>query len=84
MMLIVCPHCGARAHVEFAYERTLDAVLGLDATAAEAALILYTRDNPRGPSQELWRHTYGCRSWLLIDRHTSTHEITEVRAWPAS
>ena len=30
-MLIACPHCGPRAHVEFAYERTMDAVLPLDA-----------------------------------------------------
>ncbi len=83
MMLIACPHCGERAHVEFAYERTLDAVLALDATPADAARILYQRANPRGLSQELWRHTFGCRSWLRITRNTATHEIAEVVAWPA-
>jgi len=82
MMLIACPHCGPRAHVEFAYERTLDAVLPLTATPADAARILYQRENPRGPSHELWRHTFGCRSWLRLTRHTATHEISEVVAWP--
>jgi sarcosine oxidase subunit delta len=84
MMLIACPHCGPRAHVEFAYERTLDAVLPLDAAPAEAAAILYQRENPRGVSLELWRHTFGCRSWLRLTRNTATHEIGEVIAWPPS
>jgi sarcosine oxidase subunit delta len=82
MMLIACPHCGPRAHVEFVYERTLDAILPLDATPADAARILYRRDNPRGPSRELWRHALGCRGWLRLTRHTASHEITEVVAWP--
>ena len=82
MMLIACPHCGLRAHVEFVYERTVDAILPLDASPADAARVLYQRQNPRGPSRELWRHTHGCRGWLQLTRHTSTHEITEVIAWP--
>jgi len=84
MMLIACPHCGPRAHVEFAYERPLDAILPLDATAEEAARILYQRDNPRGPSDELWFHAHGCQSFLKVRRHSATHEIVEVSAWPPS
>jgi sarcosine oxidase subunit delta len=82
MMLITCPHCGPRAHVEFAYGRTMDAVLPLDASPEDAARILYQRENPRGLSLELWRHTFGCRSWLRVTRHTVTHQIVEVVAWP--
>ncbi len=82
MMLIACPHCGPRAHVEFTYARTMDAVLPLTATPAEAARILYERENPRGVSEELWRHTHGCRSWLKVTRHTASHEIGAVVAWP--
>jgi sarcosine oxidase subunit delta len=82
MMLISCPHCGPRAHVEFAYGRTMDAILPLNAAPDEAARILYERANPRGVSQELWRHTHGCRSWLRLTRDTVTHEISEVVAWP--
>ncbi len=84
MMLIPCPHCGPRAHVEFTYARTLDAVLPLDATPDEAARILFERENPRGPSKELWRHTHGCGSWLRLTRHTATHEISETVPWPPS
>jgi sarcosine oxidase subunit delta len=82
MMLIDCPYCGPRAHVEFVYERTLDSILPLDATPTDAARILYERQNPRGPSRELWRHTYGCRGWLCVTRHTLTHKITDVANWP--
>jgi heterotetrameric sarcosine oxidase delta subunit len=82
MMLIACPHCGPRAHVEFAYGRTLDAILPLDSSPEVASRVLYQRDNPRGLSEELWRHTFGCRSWLRVTRHKVTHEITGVVAWP--
>jgi sarcosine oxidase subunit delta len=60
----------------------MDAVLPLDATPEAAARILYQRDNPRGFSDELWRHTHGCRAWLRLTRHTASHEITAVVAWP--
>ena len=82
-MLIACPHCGPRAHVEFVYERAMDAILPLGATPEAAARTLYERENPRGWSRELWRHSYGCRSWLRLTRHSVTHEISEVIPWPA-
>ena len=84
MMLIACPHCGPRAHVEFDYGRTLDAILPLDASPEQAAAVLSARDNPRGVSQELWRHTHGCRAWLVLTRHTVSHEISAVVPWVAA
>jgi heterotetrameric sarcosine oxidase delta subunit len=78
MLRIVCPHCGPRAQVEFVFDRALDAVLSLDASPAEAVSRLYERDNPRGWSWELWRHTAGCGAWLKLHRHTVTHEIDIV------
>ena len=80
MLLIECPHCGPRAQVEFAYERTVDAIVQPDADPAEAMATLFTRANPRGLDEELWRHTYGCRAWLAMTRHRVTHEITAIRA----
>ena len=80
MLLIDCPHCGPRAQVEFVYERTVDSVVQPDAPAAEAIERLFIRANPRGLDDEIWRHSFGCRAWLVITRHRSTHQITAIRA----
>ena len=76
MMLIPCPWCGPRSQVEFTY--------GGAATprrprndAPEAAWFdyVYLRDNPRGPHDELWLHSAGCRSWFKVRRDTRNHDI---------
>ena len=38
----------------------------------------YLRDNPAGTHRELWYHEMGDRSWLVITRDTTTHEILRV------
>ena len=81
MLLIDCPHCGPRAQSEFTYDRTLDAIVTLAMLPAEAMTTIYTRANPRGWSDELWHHRFGCRGWLVVHRHTVTHAIKSVRAW---
>ena len=40
---------------------------------------LYLRDNPAGLHDELWFHEQGDRSWLVVTRDTTTHEIHAVR-----
>jgi len=80
MMLIPCPHCGPRAQSEFIYERTVDSVVPLDAPSQEAMAKLFTRNTPRGVDDEIWRHTYGCRAWMILTRHRVTNEISESRA----
>ena len=80
MMLIDCPHCGPRAQAEFSYERTVDSVIRPDADPGEAIESLFARTNPRGVDEEIWRHTYGCRAWLVMARHRTTHAIEAVRA----
>ena len=80
MMLIPCPHCGPRAQSEFIYERTVDSVVPLDAPTDEAMTTLFTRNNPRGVDDEIWRHTYGCRAWMVVTRHRVTNEISECLA----
>jgi sarcosine oxidase subunit delta len=37
------------------------------------------RDNPAGKYCELWYHEQGDRSWLVVTRDTTTHEISEVK-----
>lgn len=80
MMLFDCPHCGPRAQDEFIYERTVDSVVTLEASPEEAMNILFTRNNPRGVDQEIWRHTFGCRAWMILTRHRVTHEISAISA----
>lgn len=38
----------------------------------------YLRDNRPGEMRELWFHEQGDRSWLVVTRNVSTHEITKV------
>ena len=76
MMLIACPWCGPRAQSEFTY--------GGDATVKRPApdapmddwfAYVYLRDNPKGPHDELWLHSAGCRTWFKVRRDTRTHDI---------
>ncbi|MES0884080.1 sarcosine oxidase subunit delta [Roseibium sp. SCP14] len=39
---------------------------------------MYQRDNPAGLHRELWFHEQGDRSWLVVTRDTTTHEILKV------
>lgn len=80
MMQFICPHCGPRAQSEFVFDRTVDSVVAIDAAPDEAMVALFTRSNPRGPDDEIWRHTYGCRAWMVVTRHRVTHEVSAVRA----
>ncbi len=80
MMQITCPHCGPRSQIEFTYGRSADSVVPIDTAPEDAMKILFTRNNPRGFDEEIWRHTYGCRAWLVITRHRVTNEISAVSA----
>jgi heterotetrameric sarcosine oxidase delta subunit len=76
-MRLNCPYCGLRDHQEFTYRG--------DATAVRPALdnqsidehnsYVFDRANPDGIHRELWNHTSGCRTHLIVERHTLTHEI---------
>ena len=80
MYQIACPHCGPRAQTEFIYERTVDSVVDPAADSLAAMQTLYTRANLMGLDEEIWRHTYGCRAWMVLTRHRVTHVIEAVRA----
>lgn len=83
MMLIDCPCCGPRAQAEFVYERTCDSIVTPEMSPEEAVARLYARTNPRGLDDELWRHAYGCRQWLVLRRDRRTHAILSVAAYRA-
>jgi len=79
-MRIKCPLCGERDLREFYYQGA-DVALHRPAPDAGPAAwdeYLYTRDNPAGPTRDLWQHEAGCGAWLLVHRNTVTHEILNV------
>ena len=82
MLLIACPHCGAREETEFAYggDATVTRPDPASADAAAWHAYVYLRDNPKGPHAELWYHASGCRQWLRVVRDTATHAILEIKA----
>ncbi len=77
MLLIKCPHCGARAQTEFSYggDATRERPAPAAVTAAEWLDYVYLRDNPRGPHLEWWHHAAGCRRWFKLRRDTATHKF---------
>ena len=79
MLRITCPFCGERDHSEFTYGGDATVVYP-DLSAPLEAWIqaVYVRRNPKGPHRERWQHSDGCRLWLIIERDTTTHEITRV------
>jgi sarcosine oxidase subunit delta len=82
-MRIACPYCGSRDAREFLYHGAADPVRP-DPAAADALArftdYVYLRDNPAGVLRELWFHTAGCHSWLVVTRDTRTHAIMNVEA----
>jgi heterotetrameric sarcosine oxidase delta subunit len=76
---IPCPYCGDRNSSEFHY-------VGEGAARPDAASVaiedwrayLYTRRNPAGWTTETWFHGSGCRSYLRVQRHSVTNEISQV------
>ena len=77
VLLISCPHCGARDQTEFAYGGDASVVRpAADAPLEAWFAYVYLRDNPAGPHAEYWQHVAGCRRWIRIRRDTVTDEIT--------
>jgi len=80
-MRIPCPYCGERGLDEFVYSGDANVSRpepeSFD-TRARFVAYAYERGNPAGPHRELWQHAAGCRSWLVVERDTRTHEVFSV------
>jgi methylglutamate dehydrogenase subunit B len=79
-MRLTCPYCGSRGNDEFVYLGTADRVRPShhDAPSEQWTEYVYMRTNPAGANRELWHHSFGCRSWLIVTRDTRTHEVLET------
>jgi methylglutamate dehydrogenase subunit B len=83
MLVIPCPHCGARDRTEFTYggdatRHRPDTASTVDDTTWDD--YLYLRDDPAGVHIEHWHHAFGCRQWLTVTRDTTTNRVVEVVA----
>ena len=80
-MRVTCPHCGARDLREFTYRGHALALDRPDPEAGEEAwqAYLHDRENPAGPTEELWYHG-PCGTWLVAERDTVTHAFGATRA----
>lgn len=78
-MLIPHPILGPRDSSEFTYLGDAALIHRPDWQADDALAQFidygYLRDNPAGQHRELWFHEGGDRSWLVVTRDTTTHEI---------
>ncbi len=81
-MIINHPLLGPRDSQEFTYLGDAALIDRPDWQAEDAMEqfhdYLYLRDNPAGSHRELWFHETGDRSWLVVTRDTTTHDITSV------
>ena len=81
-MIINHPLLGPRDAAEFTYLGDASLIDRPDWKNKNAQDIfhdyLYLRDNPAGLHRELWYHEQGDRSWLVVTRDTTTHEISKV------
>ena len=81
-MIINHPLLGPRDAQEFTYLGDASLIDRPDWQATGAVYTfydyLYLRDNPAGLHRELWYHEQGDRSWLVVTRNITTHEITSV------
>ncbi len=77
-MRIKCPLCGERDLREFTYRGAALPRPAPDAPDEAWDAYLHLRDNPAGPTRDLWHHRAGCSAWLVVRRDTATHEIFGV------
>ena len=81
-MIINHPLLGPRDSAEFTYLGDASLIHRPDWQSSDALQNFteygYLRDNPAGVHRELWFHEGGDRSWLVVTRDTTTHDIINV------
>ena len=81
-MIINHPLLGPRDSSEFTYLGDANLINRPDPDGENAAQefyeYAYLRENVAGKMRELWFHEGGDRSWLVVTRDTTTHEISKV------
>ncbi len=81
MLIIPCPHCGARDYTEFRYggDASRPRPAHGTGTVNEWHDYVFVFDNPKGIHREYWQHVQGCRQWLVVERNTATNELSRAQ-----
>ena len=76
-MRLTCPLCGERDRREFYYKGAAVMLERPDPEAGDEVWddYVHLRDNPAGPTRELWYHAMGCAAWIVVTRDTVTHAM---------
>ena len=77
-MRIPCPNCGERDQGEFVYRGDASVVRpdpARDGARRAFHEYVHLRPNPAGWHREHWYHEASCRSWIVVERNTLTHEV---------
>jgi len=80
-MQLNCPYCGLRDHQEFTYRGDASAVRPAlkNTSVDDHNSYIFDRSNPDGVHRELWNHTSGCRTHVVVERNTVTHEVLSCK-----
>lgn len=78
-MRLNCPFCGLRSIEEFTYLGDASVVRPDDnANQDDFYRYVFVRENPKGRQREYWHHSGGCRTWLVVERDTASHEVFSI------
>lgn len=77
VLLIPCPHCGARDESEFDYGGRAVLLPALDAGTSEWHQALHLANDSAECADEYWYHSAGCERWIRLRRNLSTHDFVD-------
>ncbi len=79
MQLFSCPFCGSRDETEFQFATEAGKARpepAAEVSAERWAKYLYLKDNPKGPTREVWLHVT-CGEFFVMERDTVTHAVKD-------
>ena len=80
MQLFPCPFCGPRDETEFVFGaeagKTRPEPAG-EVSAQAWSRYLYTNDNPKGHTREIWLHVT-CGEFFAMERDTVSHAVSSA------
>ena len=82
MIVLKCPYCmELRTEAELTCGGEADIARPIDpltVSDAEWTDYLYNRSNPKGLLREQWCCSSGCGQWFKVERHSVSHDVTQV------